>query len=185
MLLAATTTRRALLLLILTGDGSSLLSAVAAQQQQDPEPEPKPQVVQPGKSTAPAAYRYLGCYNETTSLANTTGERALYGGINLVGSDEDGMTVEKCWQFCAKSNEKIEYKYAGLEYSRECWCATSLNSLSEKVDDSLCDLGCQGNKTQTCGGSLKLTVYEAGAGKQAVIGWAMAASAVAVGMVLI
>ena len=120
MLLATTTTRRALLLLILTGGGSSLLSAVAAQQQDPdpgPGPEPKPQVVQPGRST-PAGYRSLGCYNETTSLANTTGERALYGGINLVGSDEDGMTVEKCWQFCAKSNEKIEYKYAGLEYSR-------------------------------------------------------------------
>lgn len=94
-----------LLLLHLIG----LSSTVTAQQ------DPKPQVVQTYKST-PARYRYLGCYNETTSLANTSGERALYGGINWV--DADAMTVEKCWKFCARSDAQVEYKYAGLEYAR-------------------------------------------------------------------
>ncbi|KAK3988048.1 hypothetical protein QBC44DRAFT_399080, partial [Cladorrhinum sp. PSN332] len=57
--------------------------------------------------------------------------------------------------------------------NRECWCATTLNSLSAKVDDSACDLACEGNNTQVCGGNLKLTVYMAGAaGRREVMQWA-------------
>ena len=41
---------------------------------------------------------------------------------------------------------------------RECWCAQSLSSLSVKLADSACNLPCEGNTTQACGGSLKLTV---------------------------
>lgn len=43
-------------------------------------------------------------------------------------------------------------------FDRECWCAQSLSSLSKKVDDSECNLPCEGNKNQVCGGNLKLTV---------------------------
>ncbi|KAK4165674.1 carbohydrate-binding WSC [Cladorrhinum sp. PSN259] len=128
-----------------------------------------PQIVK--TANKPARYGYLGCYNETTALAGTAGGRALYGGINLVAPDV--LTVEKCWDFCATNNTAIRYKYAGLEYARECWCATSLSSLSVKVDDSACDLACEGNNTQVCGGNLKLTVYVAGAGRQQeVMRWA-------------
>lgn len=42
--------------------------------------------------------------------------------------------------------------------NRECWCANSLSSLSEKLPDSACNLPCEGDTTQACGGNLKLTV---------------------------
>lgn len=42
--------------------------------------------------------------------------------------------------------------------SRECWCAQTFNSLSVKVNDSACDLGCDGNPAEICGGTLKLSV---------------------------
>lgn len=45
-----------------------------------------------------------------------------------------------------------------LTQHRECWCAQTLSSLSEKVPDSECNLPCEGNTTQACGGNLKLTV---------------------------
>lgn len=45
-----------------------------------------------------------------------------------------------------------------LTTRRECWCAQSLSSMSEKFPDSACNLPCEGNTTQACGGSLKLTV---------------------------
>ncbi|KAK4648457.1 uncharacterized protein QC761_110230 [Podospora bellae-mahoneyi] len=99
-------------------------------------------------------YAYHGCYTETTDLfVNTTSRRALDGGSNSV--QPDIMTVEKCWEFCGKGS----YKYAGLEYSRECWCSQTLSTLSTKVSDKECDLPCDGNSTQSCGGSLKLTLY--------------------------
>jgi hypothetical protein len=43
---------------------------------------------------------------------------------------------------------------------RECWCAQYISSVSPKVPDSSCNLPCEGNSSQICGGDLKLTVYQ-------------------------
>ncbi|CAO1597346.1 hypothetical protein XANCAGTX0491_001159 [Xanthoria calcicola] len=103
-------------------------------------------VVVPGTST----HTYLGCYNETTGDASTGNRRALADGTM---NATDTMTVQRCLKFCG------DKPYAGLEYGRECWCALSLNPLSQKLPDSQCNLGCMGNATQICGGSLTLTMY--------------------------
>lgn len=42
---------------------------------------------------------------------------------------------------------------------RECWCGDALAGISEKLDDEQCNYPCEGNKTQACGGALKLTLY--------------------------
>lgn len=44
--------------------------------------------------------------------------------------------------------------------NRECYCAPYLSALSAKLPDSSCNLACEGNTTQICGGSLKLSVYQ-------------------------
>ncbi|KAK3984154.1 hypothetical protein QBC44DRAFT_253537, partial [Cladorrhinum sp. PSN332] len=93
-----------------------LTTALEERQQQEQEQQPTPQIVNKQDNKSKSRYSYLGCYNETTNLPNTSGERALYGGINLVAPDV--LTVEKCWDFCATNNTAIEYKYAGLEYAR-------------------------------------------------------------------
>ncbi|KAL2127249.1 hypothetical protein VTI74DRAFT_11048 [Chaetomium olivicolor] len=117
--------------------------------------------------TPRSGYTYQGCYNETTGLPNTTGARALGGGTNLVRPGN--MTVEMCLDFCktgagdASGGKTGSFKYAGLEYARECWCAQTLSSMSDKFPDSACNLPCEGNTTQACGGNLKITVYMAGA----------------------
>lgn len=59
-------------------------------------------------------YSYLGCYSETTGIANSTGERALAHGISEVRAGE--MTVPMCLSFCGDGSAK--YLYAGLEFSR-------------------------------------------------------------------
>jgi len=102
-------------------------------------------------------YAYLGCYNETNDLPNSARKRALPDGINDVRPDT--MTVPECLKFCASSTN-ITYKYAGLEYSRECWCSMSLSALSVHLDDAACNTPCDGNLTQACGGSWKLSVYQ-------------------------
>lgn len=67
-------------------------------------------------ATGTNGYKYIGCYNETTTLSGTSsGTRALYGGINEVLPGE--MTVERCLEFCKGGMEK-GYRFAGLEYSR-------------------------------------------------------------------
>ncbi|KAI1329610.1 WSC domain-containing protein [Xylariaceae sp. FL0255] len=111
-----------------------------------------------------SGYVYIGCWNETTDLPDTNGLRALSGGINevLPGS----MTVSVCADFCAHNDTSHgPYKLAGLEYSRECWCADSLDPLSAKLNNSACDDACDGENTTACGGALRISLYNLTAGK--------------------
>ncbi|KLP06271.1 hypothetical protein CEK26_000828 [Fusarium fujikuroi] len=101
-------------------------------------------------------YRYHGCYNETMQIQDSAQERALTGGSHLVTAGK--MTVPICLEFCASNG--TQYKYAGLEWSRECWCAPYLSSLSVRLNDGECENSCEGNSSQVCGGPLKLSVYE-------------------------
>ncbi|KAF3015627.1 hypothetical protein E8E14_011032 [Neopestalotiopsis sp. 37M] len=102
-----------------------------------------------------SVYHYAGCWNETTEIADSTGARALPD-ISLAQAGT--LTVEICLDFCA-NNQSTPYKYAGLEYSRECWCANRLSGLSVQLADSECNTACDGNQTEACGGALKLSVY--------------------------
>ncbi|RYP28044.1 hypothetical protein DL767_007375 [Monosporascus sp. MG133] len=102
-------------------------------------------------------YRYHGCWSETTELVNTTRLRALDGGIHV--QLPETMTAPLCLDYCAE-NTSIRYQYAGLEYSRECWCANELNSFSARLPDGQCDTTCDGDAAMACGGALKLSVYQ-------------------------
>ncbi|KAM7192287.1 WSC domain containing protein [Rhypophila sp. PSN 637] len=121
-------------------------------------------------------YKYHGCYNETTALQDTSGARALYNGKNEVKPGE--MTVQRCQTFCNDG----QFKYAGLEYSKECWCAQQLSGISAKLDDQECDMPCDGDKSQVCGGALKLTVYIAGAAPSLTAGTALWVAGLAAGV---
>lgn len=117
-------------------------------------------------------WTYAGCYNETTGVNGTDGARALVGTMETYTN----MTVAACLDFCGSD------VYAGLEYSRyvalqyaepldsvgrmltaycrECWCSPYLSALSNKLDDSQCDLPCEGNNSELCGGALRLSLYQ-------------------------
>ncbi|KAI4846348.1 hypothetical protein E4T44_05114 [Aureobasidium sp. EXF-8845] len=94
----------------------------------------------------------MGCYNETVGVEGTTGARALTSGKMETGND---TTVAACLQYCGDSN----YQFAGLEYSKECWCGNYLSALSTQLPSSNCSLACVGNNTEICGGYLTLSLY--------------------------
>lgn len=74
-------------------------------------PRPHPTI-----NSGTAEYTYLGCYEETIALANTSHLRALHGGKDHVGGGR--MTVPLCLDFCGGDGHGVKYEYAGLEYSR-------------------------------------------------------------------
>lgn len=78
-------------------------------------------------SAAPGTngYDYIGCYNETTGIAGTSGARALTGGKMESG---DNTTVAECLEYCGQNS----YQYAGLEYSKE-YVTLEDNSKSEEL----------------------------------------------------
>jgi hypothetical protein len=58
-----------------------------------------------------------------------------------------GMTVNKCFNYCAKSHES---KFFAVTQGRECFC--SAVPLGHVLSDDACDVKCVGDPTKTCGG---------------------------------
>lgn len=66
------------------------------------------------------------------------------------------MTTNKCLVICGYG----KFGFAALEYGRECWCGNTLNLGSVLVDDEACSTPCSSNASDTCGGVLRLDLYE-------------------------
>jgi hypothetical protein len=93
-------------------------------------------------------YNFVGCYSEGV------GGRALEYQQNLNG---DTLTVEECL-FACKDNG---FAFAGVEYASQCFCSVVLGNGSVPLDSSQCNMACNGNINETCGGSGTLDLYVA------------------------
>jgi Glyoxal oxidase N-terminus/WSC domain len=93
----------------------------------------------------------LGCYTDhgvanrtlTTIMPTTGGAQAL--------------TVELCMSACKAGG----FTLAGVEYAGECFCGNQIvNGGAPAPDGSAgCNMPCNGNKTEICGGPDRLNVY--------------------------
>ncbi|KAF2467278.1 putative glyoxal oxidase precursor [Lindgomyces ingoldianus] len=92
-----------------------------------------------------ANWTFTGCYTDQV------GQRTLTGGAEATNA----MTNTQCIQFCAAKG----FYYAGTEYSAECYCGNSFmnGGTIANVDD--CNMACNGNANEPCGGPNRLTVY--------------------------
>lgn len=100
----------------------------------------------PSKRCARVDFTSLGCFTD-----NDANHRAL----TSLHTDGDSMTVVRCAIFCSR------YEFFGIEYGRECYCGSSLNSTSTKVDDSECSLPCAGKPkgSERCGADSRINIY--------------------------
>jgi hypothetical protein len=89
----------------------------------------------------------------TPCIADVPG-RALTGASYA----SDSMTVTSCLNFCQAAG----FQYAGVEYSRECYCGSSLvNGASLTAPSNVfCSMSCAGASSQPCGGSGALNLYQ-------------------------
>nr|XP_054755677.1 uncharacterized protein LOC129261649 [Lytechinus pictus] len=86
---------------------------------------------------------YDGCYNETdTDPFFSNGVKADLGAQSL--------DIQTCATACSDSS------YLGLTKDQDCICGSTLGDRSLVGD---CDLGCQGDDLQICGGSTSISVY--------------------------
>ena len=75
------------------------------------------------------------------------------GPVLTVGTSFTGLTIEMCLYQCR------HYKYAAVQNGNSCQCANEFTRLTAILADSECNMPCDGDSTQTCGGSLKSNVY--------------------------
>jgi hypothetical protein len=91
------------------------------------------------------SWTYSGCYEDSIAA------RTLPREITTISADS--MTVEKCLDACYTAG----FRYAGLEWSQECFCGQALPP--RQATDGRCEMVCKGNSMEYCGGGNGLTVY--------------------------
>ncbi|OBT59620.1 hypothetical protein VE04_00148 [Pseudogymnoascus sp. 24MN13] len=92
----------------------------------------------------------LGCYADPIGLPS----RVLTFNSQI---NEGAQTPESCRAICLAAG----LKYAGLEYSFECWCGDVLHNVSPPViDASKCTFPCSGDSSKTCGGQEYLDLWD-------------------------
>ncbi|TVY35595.1 WSC domain-containing protein [Lachnellula subtilissima] len=104
-------------------------------------------------STVASGWSYSGCFQDGITESN----RVLTG---ITFANVGAVSNTKCVAYCAQAG----YSMAGTEYGGQCFCGNSLSTVS-KLDDSRCATACEGDGSQTCGGSLSLSVYSNAAPK--------------------
>ncbi|CAM9941086.1 unnamed protein product [Sphacelaria rigidula] len=87
-------------------------------------------------------YAELGCYADSFDR--------VFTGPKVLGQPD--MTIEACAEFCEG------WTYFGLEWSEKCFCGLATDDPSA-LGTATCDMPCSGDSSQTCGGSLALSVY--------------------------
>lgn len=94
--------------------------------------------------------RYLGCG------ADPAGKGRTLDGPSRAADD---MTVEGCIGFC---ESRGGYRYAGVEYGRECYCGNEVARDRMPVKGLLgaCEFPCAGDEAEVCGGWAAISLYE-------------------------
>ncbi|KAI0033597.1 hypothetical protein K488DRAFT_84794 [Vararia minispora EC-137] len=104
----------------------------------------------PPPVTAPSVglWESLGCFNDTPAT------RSLSLGVAITGGTAN-VSVQTCTAACFS----LGYPLSGLEFAQECYCDVHLENgaVSQPLTD--CDMTCNGNSSEFCGGPNRLNVY--------------------------
>ncbi len=95
-------------------------------------------------TTPPPSTASLGCYKDESS-------RDLSDQTSL-----SPVSVETCVSTCKSDG----YAYAGVQYGSQCFCGNSYGKYGTATD---CNKACNGNSSETCGGSYANNIYPTGA----------------------
>ncbi|KAI2618886.1 glyoxal oxidase N-terminus-domain-containing protein [Hypoxylon sp. NC1633] len=93
-----------------------------------------------------ANWTHIGCYSEGTR------GRALTFGAGLSSTQ---MNAANCTAACRAAG----YILAGTEYGAECYCGNTVANGAAPAEDG-CDMTCNANKSEVCGGPNRLNVYD-------------------------
>ncbi|CAE7192970.1 hypothetical protein P3342_009322 [Pyrenophora teres f. teres] len=102
-----------------------------------------------GQDTTPkTGWNSEGCYVDSVA------GRTLSVGMGVTG----GMTNTKCKDACRAAG----YVLAGTEYAGECFCDNQFRSNGGPAPNGEvgCNMACNGNQTEMCGGSDRLTMFK-------------------------
>ena len=107
-----------------------------------------------------ATTQYFTDLTSTMGWSYTGCGRDNYYNRLLTGASEatNSMTVETCVDFCLSKG----FTVAGMEYSKECYCADSVPSIGAPIPGVIggCLMECAGDSSEYCGGPNALSLYQ-------------------------
>lgn len=107
--------------------------------------------------TLPAGWSYAGCYTDAVNPRSLGTTGVLFAGIGA-----GKVTSSACVAYCAAAG----YSIAGTEFGSQCFCDNELTN-SARAANSVCDMPCQGNAAEVCGGAAALSVFSTSGAKLA------------------
>ncbi|KAK7092975.1 uncharacterized protein [Littorina saxatilis] len=90
---------------------------------------------------------YIGCFEDA-------GDRLLPTSVLKSGAERAALTPDTCSTACAKAG----FSYSGVENKNKCFCGDSYTK-HRRATESSCNTACSGDRTLTCGGSWRISVY--------------------------
>ncbi len=91
---------------------------------------------------------YVGCFKDQGDPLGTKGRD-----LNGYFFQDPNMTVETCISVCRQRG----FKYAGVQYSKHCFCGNSYGKFGRANN---CNMRCMGNPAEFCGGFWANSVYK-------------------------
>ncbi|KEP51966.1 glycoside hydrolase family 16 protein [Rhizoctonia solani 123E] len=102
----------------------------------------------------PTGWEALGCFSDADAPNRVLSDQHTMSDVSL--------TTTSCIKSCAASG----YKFAGTQFSKECWCGNALNTTGGAGQPSeACDMLCSGDSDQVCGGNYKINLFAANSGQ--------------------
>ncbi|CAO1626462.1 unnamed protein product [Jaminaea pallidilutea] len=98
-------------------------------------------------TSLPSGFSNRGCYVDS-------GDRTL----SSISYSNSTNSPQQCASFCRSKG----FRFAGTEYSSECFCGDTLQGAGASAGSgqSGCTMPCSGDASQNCGGPNRLNVYE-------------------------
>ena len=118
-------------------------------------------------STKTAGRKSRGCYPAAAAAADfvaaTTVEDVPRKWLPWLADAGDGMTLDRCKQYCiatsVEDKARPAYKFFALQSGGTCSCSASSPGPPPAGAAGACDVPCEGDAGQTCGGGGHLSVY--------------------------
>lgn len=104
-------------------------------------------------------WKAWGCFTDSRDARTLLFRTAVAGNAP--------MTIELCQAACQSAG----YALAGVEFSQECYCANALTScgIPAPEGNAGCNMVCQGNKAEICGGPNRLNLFSQESGPPALL----------------
>ncbi|CAG8977936.1 hypothetical protein HYALB_00001816 [Hymenoscyphus albidus] len=115
-------------------------------------PPSTPSTPSTGGNAVGNGFTYKGCYKDGVNADRVLAQ------LQFADIGQKKVSNTKCVAYCASKG----YSLAGTEFGGQCFCSDTL-AKENKLEESACNVPCEGDSQETCGGSLALSVYSSSA----------------------